>query len=59
MYLPAMITSVALGLLLANLVAHLIVPWRRVLDREAREFPGQTTRDPSAASRRWAWSSSP
>jgi hypothetical protein len=40
MYLPALFTSVAPGLLLANFVAHCIAPWRRVLDEEAARVPG-------------------
>jgi hypothetical protein len=40
MYIPAVFTSLAPGLLLANFVARCIGPWRRVLDREAARVPG-------------------
>lgn len=40
MYVPTVLTSAAPGLFLANLVAHLIAPWRRILDREAERVPG-------------------
>jgi hypothetical protein len=38
--LPALFASVGPGLLVSNLVAWLIRPWRRILDREAEQIPG-------------------
>lgn len=40
MYLPALFSSFAPGLLLSNFVAHCIGPWGRVLDVEAARVPG-------------------